>query len=131
MTMILDLLKGSVREKWKGVKAYSENKRFWSLLILLLSVASIRRKWLKMTHTAQPCTVYFLWSKSYFWKHSFLFRGFLILKTTFSYFPGMFENPAPGKYYSKKQNQKYKLYTYASKNNRWLLAVISEWFVWN
>ena len=27
----------------------------------------------------------FLWSESYFWKHSFLFRGFLIIKTTFSY----------------------------------------------
>jgi len=34
-------------------------------------------------------------------------RGFLIMKTTFSYFPGMFENPAPAKYYLKKQNQKY------------------------
>ena len=30
------------------------------------------------------------------------------MKTTFSYFPGMFENPAPAKYYlKKKQNQKY------------------------
>ena len=29
------------------------------------------------------------------------------MKTTFSYFPGMFENPAPGKYNFKKQNQKY------------------------
>ena len=28
---------------------------------------------------------------SYFWKHLFQFRGFLIMKTTFSYFPGMFE----------------------------------------
>jgi len=26
----------------------------------------------------------------------------LIMKTTFSYFPGMFENPAPLKYYFKK-----------------------------
>ena len=29
------------------------------------------------------------------------------MKTTFSYFPGMYENPAPAKYYFKKQNQKY------------------------
>ena len=29
------------------------------------------------------------------------------MKTAFSYFPGMFENPAPGKYHLKKQNQKY------------------------
>ena len=34
---------------------------------------------------------------SYFWKHLFLFRGFLIMKTTFSYFPGIFKNPAPAK----------------------------------
>jgi len=29
------------------------------------------------------------------------------MKTTFSYFPGMFVNPAPAKYYLKKKNQKY------------------------
>ena len=29
------------------------------------------------------------------------------MKPTFSYFPGMFENPAPAKYYFKKQNQNY------------------------
>ena len=29
------------------------------------------------------------------------------MKTTFSFFPGMFENPAKKKYYFKKQNQKY------------------------
>jgi len=43
------------------------------------------------------------------------------MKTPFSYFPGMFENPVPAKYYLKK-NQKYYeiliLYTNASKNNR-------------
>jgi len=39
--------------------------------------------------------LHFWWSESYLWKHLFLFRGFLIMKTTFSYFPGMFENPAP------------------------------------
>jgi len=42
-------------------------------------------------------------------------------KTTFSFFPEMFKNSAPAKYYSKKQNQKYyeilTIYD-ASKNNR-------------
>ena len=28
------------------------------------------------------------------------------MKTTFSYYPGMFENPAPAKIILKKQNQK-------------------------
>ena len=39
-------LKGSIRENWKGVKAYGEKL---SILILLLSVASIRRNLLKTT----------------------------------------------------------------------------------
>ena len=43
--------KESVCEKWKGVLAYGKIKHFWSLLILLLSVALIRRKLLKTTHT--------------------------------------------------------------------------------
>jgi len=30
-----------------------------------------------------------------------------IMKTTFSYFPEIFENPAPAKYYLKKKNLKY------------------------
>ena len=29
------------------------------------------------------------------------------MKTTFSFFPGMYENPSPAKYYLKKQNQNY------------------------
>jgi len=29
------------------------------------------------------------------------------MKTTFSFFPGMFENLEPAKYYFKKENQKY------------------------
>ena len=33
------------------------------------------------------------------------------MKTTFSYFPGMYENPAPAKYYFKKNNQKYEILT--------------------
>ena len=39
-------------------------------------------------------------------KTFFLFRGFLVMKTTFTYFPGMFQNPAPAKF-NLKNNQKY------------------------
>ena len=31
----------------------------------------------------------------------------------------------------REKERGYKLYTNASKNNRWLLFVISEWFAWN
>ena len=48
----------------------------------------------------------FLWSESYFWKHLFLFWGFLIMKTKFSYFPGMFKNPTPAKIILKKTKSK-------------------------
>ena len=41
-------LKGSVSEKSKA-----KNNRFWSLLIFILSVASIRRKLFKTTHTEE------------------------------------------------------------------------------
>ena len=44
--------KGSVREKSRGYI----KKRFWSLLILLLSIASIRRKLLKTNYT-EECRV--------------------------------------------------------------------------
>jgi len=46
-------IKGSVREKWKGDRLNAIKKRFWSLLILLLSVTSIRRKLLKTTYTEE------------------------------------------------------------------------------
>ena len=40
------------------LEAKSKNyKRFWSLLILLLSVAYIRRKWLKTTHTEEEVAI--------------------------------------------------------------------------
>ena len=68
------------------------------------------------------------------WKHLFLFRRFLIMQTTFSYFPGMFENPVPAKMILKNKIiniMKYQLFTNASKNNRWLMFVISEWFVYD
>ena len=34
-------------------------------------------------------------------------------------------------YKTNKNIMKYQLYTNASKNSRWQLFVISEWFVWN
>ena len=38
------------------------------------------------------------------------------MKTTFSYFPGMFKNPAPAKYYLKKQNNEIiTLYEFVEK----------------
>ena len=52
------LLKGSVREKWKGVWLNAIKKRFWSILTLLLSVASIRRKLLKTSHTEERSDPY-------------------------------------------------------------------------
>ena len=56
------------------------------------------------------------------------------MKTTFWYFPGMFENPAPAKYYLKKTKAKYYeiliIYEFV-EINRLLLFVISEWLVWN
>ena len=105
----------------------TKNKCFWSLLILFLSVASIRRKLLKKRLI--PKTVGFIQiqkvatfnsdrkkkSKKFQTNHSditnnshrlffdaFLFRGVLIMKTTFSYFSGMFENPVSAKYYFLK-----------------------------
>ena len=47
-------IKGSDLEKWKGVyRLTSKNIRWWSLLILIISVASIRRKLLKTNHTEE------------------------------------------------------------------------------
>ena len=51
LSFYFSLLKGSVCEKWNRFTA--KDKRFWSLLILLLSVASIRRKLLKTTYTKE------------------------------------------------------------------------------
>ena len=47
------LFKGSVHENERGYRLTAENKCFGSLLILLLSVASIRRKLLKTTCTEE------------------------------------------------------------------------------
>jgi len=42
-----------------------------------------------------------------------------MMKTTLSYFPGIFENPASAQYYLKQQNQKYyeilTIYEYVEK----------------
>ena len=137
-------LKGVFAKNERGYRLAAKNKRFWLLLILLLTVASLRRKLLKTIIPKNVVSIqiqkdatfnsdrkqinlipnklfryckqlsfiifrrirkklilhnilYFSWSESYFWKHLFLFRGFLIMKTTFLYFPGMFENIAPAK----------------------------------
>ena len=59
------------------------------------------------------------------------------MKTTSSYFQGMFENPAPAKYYFKKQNQdsyEIKLYTNASITivvNIWMICLDFKWFFYD
>ena len=47
------MLKGVFAKNERGYRLTAKNKRFWSLLILLLSVASISRKLLKTTHTEE------------------------------------------------------------------------------
>ena len=47
------IFKGSVREKWKGYRLNAIKKSVWSLLILLLSVASIRKKLIKTSYTEE------------------------------------------------------------------------------
>ena len=47
------ILKGVFAKNERGYKLTAKNKRFWSLLILLLAVASIRKKFLKTTFTEE------------------------------------------------------------------------------
>ena len=51
---------------------------------------------------------------------------FKILKTGLNVFKGNYHDIE-----KQKNITKYQLYTNESKNNRWLLFVISELFVWN
>jgi len=46
-------IKGVFAKNVRGYKLTAKNNRFWSLLILLLSVASIRRELLKTTYTEE------------------------------------------------------------------------------
>ena len=46
-------LKGVFAKNERGYRRNAKNKRFWSLQILLLSVASIRRKLVKTTYTEE------------------------------------------------------------------------------
>ena len=99
-----------------GDRLTAKNNRFRSLLIWLLSVASISRKFLKTIHTDEHSVhansdsffsthSYLVVISFYFYDlilHLFLFQGFLTMKTTFSCFPVMFKNPAPAKYFLKK-----------------------------
>ena len=50
---LLLMLKRVFAKNERGYRRNVKNKHFWSLLILLLSVASIRRKMLKTTHTEE------------------------------------------------------------------------------
>ena len=50
---ILYILKGGFAKNERWYRLTAENKRFWSLLILLLYVASIRRKLLKTTYNEE------------------------------------------------------------------------------
>ena len=67
--------KGSVREKWKELTA--KNNRVWSLLILLLSVASIRRKLLIFNLNMKICFELISLSCGYFDPIFFLSVNFL------------------------------------------------------
>ena len=49
---LLIILKGVFTKNKRGYRLTAKNKRFWSLLILLLSFASIRRKLLKRSDVA-------------------------------------------------------------------------------
>ena len=52
-----ECLKGVFAKNERGYRLNAIKKRFWSLLILLLSVASIRRKLLKTTHTKEHTSI--------------------------------------------------------------------------
>ena len=54
----------------------------------------------------------------------------MIIKTTFSYFPGMFENPAAAKYYLKKNKKCYEILTiYECVQKRPMTIVSNNLFV--
>ena len=90
---------------------------------------------------------YFLWPESYFWKHSFLFEDFSIMKTTFSYVPGMFEHPATFVKTSCKRNVNFKTKSKISWNidyyecvekksmiigcNVWMICLVLNWFFYD
>ena len=92
------MIKGSVRENWnliplillskqiKKVATFNSDRKKNSkqiIQILQLIILKIHNIFV------------YLWSESYFWKYVFLSRGFLKMKTTFLYYPRIFENPAP------------------------------------
>ena len=92
------MIKGSVRENWnliplillskqiKKVATFnSDRKKNSKQIIQILQLIILK---------FHKIFVY-LWSESYFWKYVFLSRGFLKMKTTFLYYPRIFENPAP------------------------------------
>ena len=64
-------MKGVFAKNERGYRLNAIKKCFWSLPKLKFE--------LKFHNI-----LYFSWSESFFWKHLFLFRGFLTMKTTFS-----------------------------------------------
>ena len=53
------VLKGSVREKWQGYMLISNQIRYWSLLVLILSVASFTQE--KNNATPWICMYRYVW----------------------------------------------------------------------
>ena len=58
LSYINNNIKGNVCKNERGYRHSAKNNHFWLLLILLLSVASLRRKWLKTTHTEERSIPY-------------------------------------------------------------------------
>ena len=63
-------LKGVFAKNERGCRLNAIKKRFWSPLILLLSVASVRRKLLKTTYT-EECNVHTNWESCNTWLGSY------------------------------------------------------------
>ena len=53
ISLMKDVLKGVFTKNERGYRLTAKNNRFWSLLIFLLSVASLRRKLLKTTNAEE------------------------------------------------------------------------------
>ena len=170
-------LKGVFAKNEKGYRPNAKNKCFWSLLILFLSVAFIRKKLVKNdSHRRNTNSNKFRKLQystrivrnqfnsditinghrlffdalvfSWYFIMFLIFYDLLLLKTfipvsrifdkeddIYIFSRNVRKSSASENYLKIKQNQKYceilTIYECVEKNNRWLLFVISEWFVWN
>ena len=101
--------KGSVFEKWRRVYRLTSKNVWWWFLLILLLFFLIREL---LLYAFIPA----------------LLRGFLKMKTTFSYFQRMFENPVPAVKTSCKRNINFNNLEYYEistlyecvEKNRWL-----------